>query len=49
MSDSENPLHEANRKGWDAVSARWQANIDANIDWRRVPEDICLVLDDEEL
>ena len=49
MPDSENPLHEANRKGWDAVSARWQANIDATFDWRRVPEDIRLVLDEEEL
>ncbi len=49
MSDSENTMHDANRKGWDAVSAKWQANIDARMDWRRVPENIRLVLDEEEL
>ena len=49
MSNSENTMHDANRKGWDAVSAKWQANIDARMDWRRVPENIRLVLDEEEL
>ena len=49
MSKSENTMHDANRKGWDAVSAKWQANIDARMDWRRVPENIRLVLDEEEL
>ena len=49
MSDSENTMHDANRKGWDADSAKWQANIDARMDWRRVPENIRLVLDEEEL
>ena len=49
MSDSESTMHDANRKGWDAVSAKWQANIDARMDWRRVPENIRPVLDEEEL
>jgi len=46
---SQHPMHEANRRGWDAVSAGWQAEIDARVDWRGIPADIQLVLDDVEL
>ncbi|MDE2824778.1 MAG: class I SAM-dependent methyltransferase [Gemmatimonadota bacterium] len=46
---SRHPMHEANRRGWDAVSAQWQAGIDARIDWRGIPGDIRIVLDDVEL
>ncbi|MXZ74771.1 MAG: class I SAM-dependent methyltransferase [Gemmatimonadetes bacterium] len=44
-----NPMHEANRRGWDAVSAQWQAGIDARVDWRNIPDDIRIALDDVEL
>ena len=27
-----NPMHEANRKGWDAASATWQAMVDREVD-----------------
>ena len=43
------PMHEANRRGWDALSAQWQAEIDARVDWRSIPDNIQLVLDDVEL
>lgn len=46
---SQHPMHEANRRGWDAASAGWQAEIDARVDWRSIPADIQLVLDDVEL
>ena len=46
---SQHPKHEANRRGWDAVSAGWQAEIDARVDWRSIPDNIHLVLDDVEL
>ena len=46
---SQHPMHEANRRGWDAVSAGWQAEIDARVDWRSIPANIRLVLDDIEL
>ncbi|MDE3001450.1 MAG: class I SAM-dependent methyltransferase, partial [Gemmatimonadota bacterium] len=46
---SQHPMHEANRRGWDAVSAQWQAEIDARVDWRSIPANIQLVLDDVEL
>ncbi|MCY3770409.1 MAG: class I SAM-dependent methyltransferase [Gemmatimonadetes bacterium] len=46
---SQHPMHEANRRGWDAVSAGWQAEIDARVDWRSIPANIQLVLDDVEL
>lgn len=42
-------MHEANRRGWDAVSAQWQAGIDARVDWRNIPDDIRIALDDVEL
>ncbi len=45
----QHPMHEANRRGWDAVSAGWQAEIDARVDWRSIPGNIRLVLDDVEL
>ena len=44
-----NSMHEANRRGWDAVSAQWQAGIDARVDWRNIPNDIRIALDDVEL
>ena len=44
-----NTMHEANRKGWDAVSARWQAAVERHVDWRRCPEDPTIALDDREL
>ena len=43
------PMHEANRRGWDAVAAQWQAGIDAKVDWRKIPDDIRIALDDVEL
>ena len=42
-------MHEANRRGWDAVSAQWQAGIDARVNWRNIPDDIRIALDDVEL
>ncbi len=44
-----NPMHEANRRGWDAVSPQWQARVDAQVDWRRCPEDPGTALDGREL
>ncbi|MDD9948263.1 MAG: class I SAM-dependent methyltransferase [candidate division Zixibacteria bacterium] len=46
---SRHPMHEANRRGWDAVAAQWQAGIDARVDWRGIPGDIRIALDDVEL
>ena len=46
---SRHPMHEANRRGWDAAAAQWQAGIDARVDWRGIPGDIRIVLDDVEL
>ena len=46
---SRHPMHEANRKGWDAVSVQWQAEIDTRVDWRSIPDDIRIALDDVEL
>lgn len=46
---SQQPMHEANRRGWDAASARWQAEIEASVDWRSIPANIRLVLDEVEL
>ncbi|MXX02765.1 MAG: class I SAM-dependent methyltransferase [Gemmatimonadetes bacterium] len=43
------PMHEANRRGWDAAAAQWQAGIDAKVDWRGIPGDIRIALDDVEL
>lgn len=43
------PMHEANRRGWDATSGGWQAEIDARVDWRSIPDNIHLALDDVEL
>ena len=43
------PMHEANRKGWDAVSPQWQATIEERIDWRRCTEDPGIALDSREL
>jgi ubiquinone/menaquinone biosynthesis C-methylase UbiE len=41
--------HEANRRGWEAVSPGWQAGIDAQGLWRRCPSEPELVLRPEEL
>ncbi len=46
---SRHPMHEANRRGWDAASAGWQAEIDARVDWRSIPDNIHLALDDVEM
>ena len=48
MSDM-NPMHEANRKGWDAASACWQAAVERDVDWRRCPADPAIALVEEEL
>ncbi len=42
-------MHEANRRGWDAAASQWQAGIDARVDWRNIPGDIRIALDDVEL
>ena len=42
-------MHEANRRGWDAASAQWQAGIDTKVDWRNIPGNIRIVLDEVEL
>jgi SAM-dependent methyltransferase len=44
-----NPMHEANRRGWDAVSPSWQAMIDQRYDWRGCPKDPTIALDSREL
>ena len=44
-----NRMHEANRKGWDAASADWQAAVERNVDWRRCPADPAVALIKEEL
>ena len=44
-----NPMHEANRRGWDAVSAGWQAAVERDSDWRRAPADPTVALDEDEL
>ncbi len=46
---SRHPMHEANRRGWDAASAGWQSEIDARVDWRSIPDNIHFALDDVEL
>ncbi len=46
---SRHAMHEANRRGWDAISAQWQAGIDAKVDWRQIPVNPGLVLDNVEL
>lgn len=44
-----NRMHEANRRGWEAVSAGWQAAVKRHVDWRRCPEDPTIALDKREL
>ena len=44
-----NEMHEANRRGWDAASPRWQAGIDADGAWRRCHVEPGLALDEQEL
>ena len=44
-----NRMHEANRRGWDAVSPGWQAAVEQRVDWRRSAEDPTVVLDRREL
>ena len=44
-----NPMHEANRRGWDAASADWQAAVEQHVDWRRCPADPAIALVEEEL
>ena len=44
-----NPMHEANRRGWDAASAGWQATVERDVDWRRCPADPAVALIEEEL
>lgn len=41
-------LHEANRKGWDAISPQWQAMIERGVDWRRCPDDPSIALHRQE-
>ena len=44
-----NEKHEANRKGWDAISDQWQAMIEQRVDWRKCPTDPTIALSREEL
>ena len=44
-----NRKHDANRRGWDAVSPGWQARVEERVDWRRSAEDPTVVLDRREL
>lgn len=44
-----NAWHEANRRGWDAVSPEWQAGIDAMGNWRRCHLEPGLCLRQEEM
>jgi len=44
-----NEIHEANRKGWDAVSPHWQAKVDVAKEWRRCHIDPSLALNEQEL
>ena len=44
-----NEWHEANRKGWDAISPQWQAMIDRRYEWRKCPDDPSIALDQQEL
>ncbi|HOQ27944.1 MAG TPA: hypothetical protein PLH36_04310, partial [Armatimonadota bacterium] len=43
-----NKYHEANRKGWDAVSPIWQAGIEQHGVWHRCHREPELVLRPEE-
>jgi len=44
-----NDIHEANRRGWDAISASWQAKVDAAGIWRRCHIEPELVFAEEEM
>jgi SAM-dependent methyltransferase len=44
-----NQFHEANRRGWDAVSPMWQTGIEAQGRWRRCHREPQLALAEEEL
>jgi ubiquinone/menaquinone biosynthesis C-methylase UbiE len=44
-----NELHEANRRGWDAISARWQSRIGEKGVWRRCHRHPELVFSHHEL
>ena len=44
-----NEFHEANRKGWDAVSPSWQRKVDTLKDWRACPVDPTVALCAAEL
>ena len=44
-----NLMHEANRRGWDAASAGWQATVERDVDWRRCPADPAVALIEKEL
>ena len=44
-----NRMHEANRKGWDAVSPHWQAMIEERVDWRKCATDPTIALSHQEL
>ena len=44
-----NQFHEANRRGWDAVSAMWQAKVEIEGKWRRCHQEPQLALAGEEL
>ena len=46
---STNAHHEANRRGWDAVSAGWQTRVEARGVWRRCHREPELVLAPPEL
>jgi len=44
-----NELHEANRRGWDAVSPGWQRSIDETRDWRNYPLNPSMAFSPQEL
>ena len=44
-----NELHEANRRGWDAVAAQWQAGLEHSQPWRQMVHDPTLYFEPEQL
>lgn len=49
MDNESKQHHEANRRGWDAASPRWQARVDEAGIWPRCPTEPELVLAPQEL
>jgi len=47
--DAGDPIHEANRRHWDASAEGWQQGIEETRDWRGCPENPHLALTESEL